>query len=67
MITGVVKWYDVEKGYGFISGDEGNDVFVHHSNIKNIGDNRKLAEGDNVNYDVVEGEKGPQAINVHKI
>lgn len=67
METGVVKWYNIEKGYGFISGDEGNDVFVHHTNIKNIGDNRKLAEGDNVNYDVVEGEKGPQAINVNKI
>lgn len=67
METGVVKWYDQNKGYGFISGDNGNDVFIHHTNIKDIGDNRKLAEGDNVNYDMVEGEKGLQAINVHKI
>lgn len=67
MQTGVVKWYDHKKGYGFISGDEGNDIFIHYTCIKDIGDNRNLAEGDNVKYDTVEGKKGLQAINVSKI
>lgn len=67
MQTGVVKWYDNKKGYGFISGNEGNDVFVHHSQVKEQGNNKDLHEGEQVYFDVVEKEKGPQAINVQKM
>lgn len=64
---GTVKWFNVEKGYGFISGDDGKDVFVHFSNIKDQGSHKDLHEGENVSFDVVESEKGPSAINVIKI
>lgn len=67
METGVIKWYDKEKGYGFISGENGRDVFVHHSQIKEKGSDKDLNEGEDVTYDVVEGERGLQAINVQKI
>jgi len=60
-----VKWFNDSKGYGFITTDEGKDVFVHFSAI--AGDGFKtLAEGQKVSFDVVDGEKGPQAANVHK-
>lgn len=65
--TGVVKWFDVEKGYGFISCDEGNDLFVHHSQVKEKGNDKDLHEGENVSFDIGEGAKGPMAINVQKI
>mgnify|MGYP003448832142 CR=1 FL=1 len=65
--TGVVKWFNQEKGYGFISCDDGNDVFVHFSNVKEEGNNKDLHEGENVSFDITEGQKGPMAINVHKI
>ncbi|MFA9396683.1 MAG: cold-shock protein [Clostridiaceae bacterium] len=64
--TGIVKWYDEEKGYGFISCDEGNDVFLHHSQIKEKGPNKDLHEGASVTFDITEGEKGPMAINIQK-
>lgn len=67
MITGVVKWYDTQKGYGFISANEGNDVFVHHSQIKEGNGRKDLHEGESVSFDIVEKEKGPQAINVQKL
>lgn len=67
MQTGVVKWYDNNKGYGFISGNEGNDVFVHHSQVKEKGNSKDLHEGEQVYFDVVEKEKGLQAINVQKM
>ncbi|WP_326907607.1 cold-shock protein [Sedimentibacter sp. MB31-C6] len=63
MKTGTVKWFDSKKGFGFISCEDGNDVFVHFSAI--ISDGFKtLEEGQNVTFDIVDGQKGPQASNV---
>ncbi len=62
---GTVKWFNATKGYGFITCDDGKDVFVHFSAIKGDGF-KTLAEGQKVSFDVVDGEKGPQAANVHK-
>ncbi len=63
MSTGSVKWFNDAKGFGFITTDEGNDVFVHYSAI-NADGFKSLKEGDKVEFEVVEGEKGPQAANV---
>lgn len=65
--TGVVKWFNQEKGYGFISCESGDDIFVHHSQIKEKGDDKDLHEGENVSFSIVDGEKGPMATNVQKI
>lgn len=65
--TGIVKWFDNERGYGFISTNEGNDVFVHYSNIKECGTNKDLHEGESVYFDIIQADKGPSAINVHKL
>ncbi len=63
---GTVKWFSQEKGYGFISPDDGSeDVFVHYSGIEGSGF-RSLEEGDRVAYEVTQGRKGPQATNVSK-
>lgn len=67
METGIVKWFDNNKGYGFISGNDGRDVFVHHSQVKEKTHNKDLHEGEEVTFDVIEKEKGPQAINVQKL
>lgn len=64
--TGIVKWYDREKGYGFISCDDGNDVFAHHSQIKEKGPDKDLKEGESVSFDIENGEKGPLAVNITK-
>jgi CspA family cold shock protein len=62
--TGTVKWFNEKKGFGFITPDDGsNDVFVHHSEIK-VSGFAKLAEGQKVQFDVEQGEKGPRAVNV---
>ncbi len=66
-ITGVVKWFNNEKGYGFISCSNGDEVFVHHSNIKEKGPNKDLHEGESVSFNIQQGEKGPMAVNVQKL
>ena len=67
MPMGTVKWFSAEKGYGFITPDEGGkDVFVHYSAIQAEG-YRSLNEGQKVEYEVVQGQKGPQAANVKTI
>jgi CspA family cold shock protein len=63
MATGVVKWFNAEKGYGFISQDDGPDVFVHFSAIDMQG-YKSLEEGQRVEFEVTQGQKGPQAANV---
>ncbi|MBP1924474.1 CspA family cold shock protein [Sedimentibacter acidaminivorans] len=63
MKTGTVKWFDSAKGFGFISSDEGKDVFVHFSAIVSNGF-KTLEEGQKVTFEVVEGARGPQAANV---
>jgi cold shock protein len=66
MATGTVKWFNEKKGFGFVTEDGGNDVFVHYSAI--TGDGFKtLVEGDKVTFEVVNGPKGPQASNVMKV
>jgi len=65
--TGVVKWYNPAKGYGFISCDDGNDIFVHYSQIQEQGPDKDLHEGENVTFDIQEGKKGPMAVNLHKL
>ena len=64
--TGTVKWFSDQKGYGFITRDSGEDVFVHHSAIVSEGF-RSLKEGDRVEFTVEQGQKGPAAANVRKI
>lgn len=63
MAAGTVKWFSREKGYGFISADDGGDVFLHFSAVQ-IDSLRDLMEGRRVEYDVVSGERGPQAESV---
>lgn len=66
MSTGTVKWFNNQKGYGFICDESGHDVFVHYSGL-NMDGFKSLEEGQKVEFDVVEGEKGPQATNVTKL
>ena len=63
MAKGKVKWFNDQKGYGFIASDEGGDVFVHHTAIQKEG-YRTLAEGEEVEFDLEQGPKGPKAANV---
>jgi len=65
LTNGIVKWFNGRKGYGFITSDEGSDVFVHFSAISGDDDDYKsLHENDKVEFELVEGQKGPQANNV---
>ena len=64
---GVVQWFDNDRGYGFISANDGNDVFVHYSNVKENGHDKDLHEGEEVSFDIVEAPKGLSAINVSKL
>lgn len=66
MENGVVKWFNADKGFGFIQLEEGNDVFVHYSAIQEEGF-KSLEEGQEVSFEIVEGERGPQAANVTKV
>jgi len=65
-LQGIVKWFNAEKGYGFISVENGNDVFVHYSAILG-GGFRTLEEGQRVEFEITEGARGPQAANVVKL
>ena len=66
MNKGPVKWFNNQKGFGFISDEQGNDVFVHYSGIQSNGF-KSLEEGQEVEFEVIEGQKGPQAVNVVKL
>jgi cold shock protein len=65
-LKGTVKWFNNAKGYGFIGRNEGADVFVHYSAISSEG-YKSLQEGDQVEFEITEGQKGPQAANVTKV
>jgi cold shock protein len=65
-VTGTVKWFSDQKGYGFVTYEGGKDVFVHHSAIESQGF-RTLSEGDRVEFSITSGPKGPSAANVRKI
>jgi len=64
--TGIVKWFSSQKGYGFISQEDGPDVFVHHTAIQGEG-YKSLQENQKVEFDLTEGPKGPQATNVRPV
>ena len=66
MVTGKVKWFNAEKGYGFITTDEGKDVFVHYSAIQTDGF-KTLDDGEAVSFEVVQSDRGEQADNVCKL
>ena len=63
MTKGTVKWFNESKGFGFLSRDDGDDVFVHYSSIQSSGF-KSLNEGQSVEFEVQDGPKGPQAVNV---
>ena len=65
-MNGTVKWFNPEKGFGFITGENGTDVFAHFSQI-NVDGFKTLEEGQAVSFEVVEGDRGPQASNVEKL
>ncbi|WP_010098168.1 cold-shock protein CspD [Ornithinibacillus scapharcae] len=65
-MTGKVKWFNAEKGFGFIEREDGDDVFVHFSAIQSEGF-KTLEEGQEVEFEIVEGNRGPQAANVTKL
>jgi CspA family cold shock protein len=66
MANGTVKWFNESKGFGFITSEDGSDLFVHYSSIQGSGF-KSLAEGQAVSFDVEQGPKGPKAINVNKL
>ena len=63
MVKGTVKWFNEKKGFGFISQEEGDDVFVHHTSIEGDGF-KTLSEGQSVEFEIQDGPKGPQAVKV---
>jgi CspA family cold shock protein len=66
MANGTVKWFNESKGFGFITQDDGTDVFAHYSAISGDGF-KTLADGEAVSFDVIEGDKGPKAVNIVKL
>jgi cold shock protein len=66
-ITGTVKWFNDDKGFGFLAQEGGKDVFVHHSAINGQNGFRSLSEGDRVEFAIEQGPKGPAAVDVQKI
>ncbi len=66
MAQGIVKWFNDRKGYGFISQEDGDDVFVHFSSIEASG-YKTLSEGDKVDFEIEESDRGPEAKNVNKV
>jgi len=66
MANGTVKWFNESKGFGFITGEDGSDFFVHYSSIQGNGF-KSLAEGDSVSFETEKGPKGPRSINVVKL
>lgn len=66
MQTGTVKWFNDQKGFGFIKSDEGKDVFVHHTSITGSGF-KSLTEGQAVQFEIEDGPKGPKAVNVKPV
>lgn len=63
-VNGVVKWFNASKGYGFISRDNGEDLFAHYTSIRDDGGYRSLEEGQEVEFTIGEGSKGPQAQDI---
>ena len=66
-VTGTVKWFNDDKGFGFLAQEGGKDVFVHHSAISGQDGFRSLSEGDRVEFAIEQGAKGPSAVDVRKI
>jgi len=66
MVKGTVKWFNDKKGYGFLSREDGDDVFIHYSAIEKAGF-KTLKEGQTVEFEIQDGPKGPQAVNVKEI
>jgi len=66
MAKGKVKWFNDAKGFGFVTGEDGTDAFVHHSDIQGEGF-KTLAEGEEVEFEMTQGPKGPKAVNVRKV
>lgn len=66
MAKGKVKWFNNTKGFGFITAEDGTDAFVHHGDIEGEGF-KSLEEGDDVEFEMTQGEKGPKAVNVRKV
>ena len=65
-MNGTVKWFNAEKGYGFITDEKGNDIFAHYSAIEGDG-YKSLENGEAVSFNVVDGDRGPQAANIVKL
>ena len=65
MANGTVKWFNDDKGFGFLTAEDGTDAFVHHSDVQGEGF-KSLAEGESVTFEMTEGAKGPRAVNVAK-